>query len=79
MRNFLEVDIPKPDMPSSEDGIGWMEKASKWVANMDANTMKLLVIGIVAALIVWAFRRSPMLKGVAIGVVLLAIVLAVAT
>jgi hypothetical protein len=74
---FPEVDVPKPNMPSSEDGVGWLEKASGWVTNMDANTMKLLVIGLLAALIYWLVRRSAILKGVLIGAVLLAIVMVI--
>ena len=77
MVKFPEVEVPKPNMPSSDDGIGWLEKASEWFSNMDASTMKLLVIGIAAALILWAFRRSPMLKGVLIGVIILGIALAI--
>lgn len=71
--------IPKPSVPDSSDGVGWLEKLSDSVSHMSGDTMKLIVIGLLAAIIVWLFRRSPMLKGVAIGVVVVAIVLAIAT
>jgi len=71
--------IPKPNAPSAGETTGWLQKASDWVTGLSPDALKLIVIGVSAAILIWLFRRSPMLKGVAIGVILLAIVMAVAT
>lgn len=76
---FSKVDVPKPSIPDSSDGVGWLDKLSNSVAHMSGDTMKLIVIGVIAALILWAFRRSAMLKGVAIGVIVVAVALAIFT
>lgn len=77
MLNYLA--IPKPNAPSADDGVGWLQKASDWVTGLSADAWKLIVIGVVAAILYTLFRRSALLKGVLLGVVLLAIVMAVAT
>lgn len=76
---FFQVDIPKPKAPSADSGVGFLQKASDWVAGLSADAWKLIVIGLVAAILYTLFRRSTLLKGVLLGVVLLAIVMAVAT
>lgn len=70
--------IPKPNAPSADDGVSWLQKASDWVTHLSADAWKLIVIGIFAAILYTLFRRSPLLKGVLLGAVLLAIVLAIA-
>jgi hypothetical protein len=75
--SFLEVDIPKPGVPDSGDIVDKGNDASNWVANLDQNSLKLIVIAVAAAILLWLFRRSPLLKGVLLGAVLLAIVFAI--
>jgi hypothetical protein len=68
------VDIPKPGVPESEDVAGWGDKFGDWLTNMSPMTMKLIVIAIIAAFILTALRRSPFLKGAAVGVIILGII-----
>jgi hypothetical protein len=75
--NFPQVDVPKPDVPSPSEGVGWLEKASAWVADLSPDAMKLIAIGLLAGLIYWLVRRSAILKGVLIGAVLLSIVMVI--
>ena len=74
---FPAVDIPKPGIPDSGSVVDKGNDASNWLSNMSPDTMKIGVILIVAAIILWAVRRSPILKGVLLGATLLAIVMAI--
>lgn len=70
-----KVDIPKPEAPSSEDVVDWGDKVSGWLTDMSPTTMKLLVVGVAAALIAAALRRSPFLKGAVIATIVVGIIL----
>jgi hypothetical protein len=71
---FPAVDIPKPGVPDSGDVVDKGQDASNWLANLSPDTLKIIVILVVAAIILWAVRRSPILKGVLLGATLLAII-----
>ena len=76
---FPAVDIPKPDIdaPDGSDVVDKGNDASNWIADLSPDTLKIIVILVVAAIILWLVRRSPILKGVLLGAVLLAIVMAI--
>lgn len=74
---FPTVDIPKPGVPDSGDVVDKGNDASNFIAGLDSTTWTIVVILVLSAIILWAVRRSPILKGLLLGLVVALIIGAV--
>lgn len=68
------VEVPKPGVPDSGDVVDGGNKVGNWLTDMSPTTMKVLVIGIIAALVAGALRKSPFLKGAVVATVIVGII-----
>jgi hypothetical protein len=69
-------EIPKPTPPDSKTIVHKGNDLGDWIAHR-SNSFWTIVVIIVAALVVTAALKRPFVKGIAIGAIILAIMLAV--
>lgn len=70
------VTVPDPKAPSGDDIIDKGKEGGNALANLDGSWLTIIVC-VVLAFLVMRWMKNPLVKGAIIGVVLLAIVLAV--
>lgn len=78
MARLPEVEIPKPGAPDSDDIIDKGNEGASWLAGRDGSFWTIVVVIVLAALLVKALK-NPLVRGILLGVVLLAIVGAILT
>lgn len=62
------MDIPKPGIPDVDENdiVDKGNDAGNWIASLSQTSWTIIVILIFAAIILWAVRRSPFLKGIVV-------------
>ncbi len=73
-----EVEVPKPDAPDSDTIIDKTNGAVSWLAGRDGSFWTIVLVGLLAAMLVKALK-NPLVKGVLLGVVAVAIIGAILT
>jgi hypothetical protein len=75
---FSRVDIPKPDAPDADDIVDKSKDGGDWLAQR-GQSFWIIVIVLVVALVLTKALKNPLVKGILIGVALIAVVGAIMT
>jgi hypothetical protein len=70
------VDVPKPKAPDSDDIIDKGNQGSDWLSARDQSFWTIIIVLVVAAIIATAMKR-PFVRGMIIGLIALAVVMAI--
>lgn len=73
---YPQVDVPKPEAPDSKDIVNKVGDAGDWLS-IRSKSFWLIIGCLIITYLVGKALKNPVVKGIAIGVILLAIVIAV--